>query len=185
MSLLPTLAPASLRTERLLLRPYVLSDAPAFFALLNAERYRLEPAFPRRVTSVRTLADAERTLRTFHDNWRQRRLLVWGIWNSTATCYLGDISLQPDSPRIRSGEIGYYLAAAAEGFGYAREALRAVVDYAFEQLEARQLTLRCRAANVRSQATAEAIGFRRAADIDASIWHYTLSRTSYLGHAAF
>ncbi|AYA38530.1 N-acetyltransferase [Hymenobacter oligotrophus] len=177
MSLLPTLTPASLRTERLLLRPYQPTDAAVFYALLNAERRRLEPAFPRRVASVRTLADAERTLRTFAENWRHRRLLVWGIWNSTATCYLGDISLQPDSPRIRAGEIGYYLAAAAEGFGYAREALRAVVEYAFEHLDARALTLRCRPSNVRSQATAEAIGFRRAADTDAGVWHYALART--------
>ncbi|OON67976.1 GNAT family N-acetyltransferase [Hymenobacter sp. CRA2] len=177
MSLLPTLAPATLRTARLLLRPYRLTDTPDFYALLHAEAPRLEPAFPRRVAAVRSYADAEQALRTFGEQWRQRRLLVWGIWHAETGQYLGDISLQPDAPRIRAGEIGYYLAAAAEGYGYAREALGAVVQYAFADLEARRLTLRCRPENVRSQATAEALGFRRDGADEPGIWHYALRRS--------
>ncbi|GAB3836416.1 GNAT family N-acetyltransferase [Hymenobacter jeollabukensis] len=176
MTLLPLLAPTPLRTARLLLRPYLLTDASAFFALLDAEAARLQPAFPRRVAAVRTYADAEQQLRLFTEQWRQRRLLVWGIWQLGTGQYLGDISLQPDSPRIRTGEIGYYLAAAAEGQGYAREALAAVVDFAFAMLHARQLTLRCRPDNQRSQATAEALGFQRTGIDEPGIWHYTLSR---------
>lgn len=177
MSLLPTLAPAQLRTARLLLRPYLPADAPAFFGLLEAEAARLQPAFPRRVAAARTYADAELLLRTFGQQWRQRRLLVWGIWQAETGHYLGDISLQPESPRIRSGEIGYYLAAGAEGRGYAREALAAVVGYAFDTLHARSLSLRCRPENVRSQATAEALGFRRGGPEEPGIWHYALQRS--------
>ncbi|MCC3157620.1 GNAT family N-acetyltransferase [Hymenobacter sp. 15J16-1T3B] len=177
MSLLPLLAPATLRTARLLLRPYLLTDAPVFFALLEAEAERLQPAFPRRVAAVRTYADAEQQLRLFHEQWRQRRLLVWGIWQLGSGQYLGDISLQPDAPRIKTGEVGYYLAASAEGQGFAREALAAVVDFSFAVLHTRQLTLRCRPDNQRSQATAEALGFRRDAAADEpSVWHYVLSR---------
>ncbi|WP_165822117.1 GNAT family N-acetyltransferase [Hymenobacter edaphi] len=177
MTLLPTLPPTPLRTARLLLRPYLLTDAPAFFALLDAEAERLQPAFPRRVASVRTYADAEQQLRLFTEQWRQRRLLVWGIWQLGTGQYLGDISLQPDSPRIHTGEIGYYLAAAAEGQGYAREALAAVADYAFAVLHARRLTLRCRSDNQRSQATAEALGFRCEGPDEVGIWHYALTRS--------
>jgi RimJ/RimL family protein N-acetyltransferase len=177
MSLLPTLAPAPLRTARLLLRPYLLTDAPDFFALLHAEGPRLQPAFPRRVAAVRSYLDAELLLRTFAEQWRQRRLLVWGIWQAETGCYLGDISLQPDSPRMRHGEIGYYLAERAEGYGYAREALAAVVDFAFGPLGTRHLTLRCRPENQRSQATAEALGFRRTGNDEPGIWHYALNRS--------
>lgn len=176
MSLLPTLPPAPLRTARLLLRPYLLTDAPVFFALLSAEAERLQAAFPRRVAAVRSYADAEQQLRLFAEQWRQRRLLVWGIWQLETGQYLGDISLQPESPRIQTGEIGYYLAAAAEGQGYAREALAAVVRFAFEQLDTRLLTLRSRPDNHRSQATAAALGFRRVGPEEPGIWHYVLQR---------
>jgi RimJ/RimL family protein N-acetyltransferase len=176
MPLLPALAPATLRTNRLLLRPYLLADAPPFFALLSAEANRLQAAFPRRVAGSRTLAEAEQTLRTFGEQWRQRRLLVWGIWHHETNAYLGDISLQPDTPRCRVGEVGYYLAAHAEGQGYAREALSAVVAFAFDELDAQLLTLRCRPENQRSQATAEALNFRREAHVEPGIWHYTLRR---------
>ncbi|WP_460577291.1 GNAT family N-acetyltransferase [Hymenobacter coalescens] len=173
------LPPAPLRTARLLLRPYAPADAPDFYALLAAEGPRLEPAFPRRVAAVRTLADAERTLQTFAGQWGQRRLLVWGIWHRASGHYLGDISLQPDTPRIRGGEIGYYLGAGAEGQGYAREALGAVVDFAFAHLGTRLLTLRCRPENVRSQATAVALGFQRTGPEEPGIWHYALQRTDF------
>lgn len=177
MTLLPTLPPAPLRTARLLLRPYLPADAPAFFALLDAEAARLETAFPRRVAGARTLADAQRTIRTFAGQWSQSRLLVWGIWQQSSGQYLGDISLQPDTPRIRVGEIGYYLAARAEGQGYAREALEAVVRFAFDRLDTHLLTLRCHPDNARSQATAEAQGFRRGGPEEPGIWHYALSRS--------
>ncbi|KAA9338575.1 GNAT family N-acetyltransferase [Hymenobacter busanensis] len=176
--LLPVPPAAPITTARLLLRPYSPADAPAFFAVLDADRRRLQLAFPRRVAAVRTLADAQQTLYSYAANWRQRRLLVWGIWLRESGLYLGDISLQPDTARARIGEIGYYLARSAEGHGYAREALHAIVHYAFgPALDSRQLILRCRPDNARSQATAEAVGFRRSPQQgEPGIWQYELRR---------
>ncbi|WP_400193563.1 GNAT family N-acetyltransferase [Hymenobacter sp. B81] len=177
MPLLPVPPAAPLATPRLLLRPYGPADAPAFFALLDAERPRLQPAFPRRIAAVQTLTDAQQTLQGYAASWRQRRLLVWGIWAAQTQQYLGDISLQPDTPRAQTAEVGYYLAAAAEGRGYAREALRHLADYAFQQLGTQKLILRCRTENARSQRTAEAAGFQRLAQqVEPGVWQFEQSR---------
>jgi RimJ/RimL family protein N-acetyltransferase len=148
-------------TARLVLRPYQPTDEAAFFTVLDQNRRRLEPAFPTRVAAVQTSADATRVLVQFTQDWRTGRLYVFGIWHRETAAYLGDISLRPGWQEPLSAEIGYYLAAEAEGYGYAREALAAAVQFGFgEQLRAHHLTLRCRHDNPRSMAVAESAGFR-------------------------
>jgi len=162
-ALLPPVAPPTtpLRTARLTLRPYHPTDEADFFALLHQNRVRLQPAFPARVAAVQAPADARRVLAQFAQDWRTGRLYVLGIWETVTNAYLGDISLRPSRGTSVSIEIGYYLAAEAEGHGYAREALAAAVQFSFgEHLRAASLTLRCRRNNPRSMAVAEAVGFQ-------------------------
>lgn len=148
-------------TARLTLRPYQPTDEADFFAVLHHNRSRLQNAFPARVAAVQALPDAGRVLRQFSQDWQQGRLYVLGIWHTASGAYLGDISLRPSWGALVSAEIGYYLAAEAEGYGYAREALAAAVQFGFEApVLAQTLTLRCRPTNPRSMAVAEYVGFR-------------------------
>ncbi|MET4076674.1 GNAT family N-acetyltransferase [Hymenobacter sp. UYCo722] len=148
---------APLHTERLCLRPYEPADADAFFALLHADRPRFKPSFPDRLQAVRTITDAYAALRTFADDWRTGRFYVFGIWHRASADYVGDICLMPQQKS--QAEIGYYLAAAAEGQGFAREALGAITDFGFELVGSRRLLVRCYHDNVRGQAVARAMGF--------------------------
>ena len=149
---------APLLTARLCLRPYDPADADAFFELLNADRPRFLPSFPDRLRAVRALADAPMALRAFAEDWRTGRFYVFGIWHRANGDYLGDICLMPQARG--QAEIGYYLAAVAEGRGYAREALAAVVGFGLTTVGSRRLLVRCYADNVRGQAVARAVGFR-------------------------
>ena len=79
-----------------------------------------------------------------------------GIWQRETRAYLGDICLMPQQGQ---SEIGYYLAAGAEGQGYAREALGALCTFGFAHLRARRLLIRCFADNLRGQQVAQALGF--------------------------
>ena len=148
---------APLYTARLCLRPYEPADADDFFALLDTDRSRFQPSFPDRLQAVRSPADAHVALRTFADDWRTGRFYVFGIWHRARGEYVGDICLMPQHKG--QAEIGYYLAAAAEGQGFAREALAAVTDFGFEAVGSQRLLVRCFQANVRGQAVAQAAGF--------------------------
>jgi RimJ/RimL family protein N-acetyltransferase len=149
-------------TPHLVLRPYEAVDAEAFFTVLDSGRQRLQRAFPTRVATVQTLADARRVLASFQQDWHTGRLYVLGIWHRETGAYLGDISLKPTWGAAVTAEIGYYLAAEAEGYGYAREALAAAVHFGFHSaLAATRLDIRCRADNPRSCAVAESAGFRQ------------------------
>ena len=149
---------APLYTERLCLRPYEPADADVFFALLHADRPRFKPSFPDRLQAVNSAADAQETLRTFVDDWRTGRFYVLGIWHRASGEYVGDICLMPQ--QTGQAEIGYYLAAAAEGQGFAREALAAITGFGFEQVGRQRLLVRCYASNLRGQAVARAVGFQ-------------------------
>ena len=147
-----------LETVRLYLRPYEASDAAAFFTVLDQSRTRLELSFPDRLRAVPSLAAAAGQLATFAQDWRTGRFYVFGIWHRESQAYLGDICLMPQCEG--QAEIGYYLAEGAEGQGYAREALGAIVQFGFEQVRAARLLIRCFADNARAQQVALAHGFR-------------------------
>ncbi|TGE10103.1 GNAT family N-acetyltransferase [Hymenobacter fodinae] len=157
----PLRAPAHtpLLSARLTLRPYLPSDQAAFFQVIDEDRPRLRPAFPNREASVQHLPDAATVLAMFAQDWQAGRLYVFGIWHTQTQAYLGDISLKPNWTTPISAEIGYYLSAAAEGHGYAREALAAIVPFGFTTLRAERLLIRCRADNPRSCAVAESAAF--------------------------
>ena len=147
-----------LLTPRLCLRPYEPTDAPDFFALIEGDRDRLRPSFPDRLQAVRVPPDALAALQAFADDWLTGRFYVFGLWHRTTNAYLGDICLMPQAKG--QAEIGYYLATAAEGHGYAREALTAVVRFGFRAVGSQRLLIRCFADNERGQAVARAAGFQ-------------------------
>ncbi|MBT2556217.1 GNAT family N-acetyltransferase [Hymenobacter sp. ISL-91] len=147
-------------TPRLLLRPYLPQDAAEFFALIADNRLRLRPSFPAREAAASSAEASARLLTQFGRDWRIGRLYVLGIWHRPSGRYLGDISLKPSWSSPVTLEIGYYLAADAEGQGYAREALAAAAAFGFETLGAARLLIRCLPDNPRSVAVAEALGFR-------------------------
>jgi ribosomal-protein-alanine N-acetyltransferase len=164
----PALPRTPLLTARLLLRPYEPADAPAFAALLLANQVRIQVSFPERVRAVQTPEGALASVQNFMHDWRTGRFYVLGIWQRETGHYLGDICLLPHPPT--GGEIGYYLAAEAEGQGYAREALEAVVALGFETLGLVSLTVRCYVSNERAQAVARAIGFQEEVPPPKSFW---------------
>ena len=166
---LPIMLPrAPLLTSRLCLRPYEPADAGAFFKLLDDERTRFQASFPDRLQTVRAPVDAHAALRDFANDWQTGRFYVFGIWHRATTAYLGDICLMPQNRG--QAEIGYYLAAAAEGQGYAREALAAVVGFGFGAVGSQRLLIRCYANNERGQVVARALGFQLESPPKRPLW---------------
>ncbi|OGX81777.1 GNAT family N-acetyltransferase [Hymenobacter glacialis] len=157
-----------LLTFRLCLRPYELADAPAFFELIDGDRARFRTSFPDRLLAVSTLRDATRALQAFADDWESGRFYVFGMWHRLSAAYLGDICLMPQTKG--QAEIGYYLAAAAEGQGFAREALAAVVGFGFGAVGSQRLLIRCYADNERGQAVARSAGFQSEAPPKRTVW---------------
>lgn len=146
-------------TERLIIRPLVIEDRDPFFA------YRSDPEVacyqgwaPPTLESVEDFLRAmEEVIPDTPDTWFQV-----GMCLREENRLIGDIGLHflPDGAQI---EIGYSLARAYWGCGYAVEGLTAVLNYCFGQLNKHRLTASVDPENQRSIALLERLGLRREA----------------------
>ena len=113
-----------LSTSRLRLRQLILADAGALFA------YRSLPEVAR-YQSWQPMSRDE--AETFLRGSEETRLFQSGCWFQIAVCLpsgelIGDVGVHfdPDGAQI---ELGYTLSPAYQGFGYAREAVSALLDF--------------------------------------------------------
>jgi ribosomal-protein-serine acetyltransferase len=147
-----------LRGERVLVRPYRESDAQALFEAMNESRDHLRPWMP--------FADAHQTIDESR-NWIIHQMALWllrddlvlSIWEQSTGRYLGGTGLHPHDWGIGYFEIGYWVRASAEGYGYVTEAIRLLTDYALDTLKAKRLEIRCDELNVRSAAVPKRLGY--------------------------
>ena len=163
-SVYPTLIPVveELRGPRVVLRCHRASDAADLFAALEASRERLAPwlHFP---DPLQTVEAARDWLIRREAHWLLREALSYAIRHGETDDYLGNVELHHIEWDRRLFWLGYWLRDGAEGHGYMSEAVRIVTDYAFNDLAANKVALRCDARNTRSAAVAERLGFVREA----------------------
>ncbi len=155
-----------LQTERLLLRPLRESDMPAFAA------YRADPEVSRYQSWIGCSEEEARSLLE-----EQRRTVAFapGTWLQLAMELQGGGALVGDCAvhvleDARLAEIGFTLAPAHQGRGYATEAVRAVLDHLFAAREAHRVSAVVDARNAPSVALLERVGMRREAHFVRAAW---------------
>src|SRR5262249_32773020 len=130
---------------------------PALFRLIDADRGRLGRWLPW-VEETRTEEDTVRFIADAADERRRRRSLVVGIVVDGALA--GTLGLHYLDWFDRSGELGYWIAAPAEGRGYVTRAARCMLDVAFGTAGLHRVVIRCAIDSDRSRRVAERLGFR-------------------------
>jgi RimJ/RimL family protein N-acetyltransferase len=146
-----------LRTPRLELRPWRAADR-APLAALNADPEVME-FMPRRLTQAESeelAASAQRVL-------EQRGWGLWALATYPQQEFLGFVGLNPVSfaaPFTPCTEVLWRLKRAAWGHGYATEAARACLDFAFATLALPEMVAFTVPANRRSRAVMERLGMR-------------------------
>ena len=156
----PTLIPLpdELRSARLVIRPYRPDDAAAVFAAIDESRELLGPWLPW-VHSHRDADDTRDFCTRAAAGWLLRSSLDLGIFAARDGMYLGGTGIPRLDWRARTFEVGYWLRGAATGKGYVGEAVRLLARFAFEELVANRLEIRCDALNERSKHVPERLGF--------------------------
>ena len=147
----PVLAAPVLTTARLRLRAPQREEALLIAALANDRRIAENTA---RIPHPYTLADAERFLRYLEESETETAFAI-----TRADDVLIGICGLMMKPR-KTPEIGYWLGVPYWGHGYATEAARAVIDYAFEDLGLERLEAGARVSNPASRRVLEKCGFQ-------------------------
>src|SRR5262245_49725514 len=127
-------------TSRLVLREFVLEDWPAVLA------YQSEPEYLRYYHwTERTADDVQAFVQRFldwqHDDPRYRYQLAVTFQETGEL--IGNCGLRLEHPGAMEGDIGYELAPAHWGNGYATEAARSMVAFGFEELRLHRIWAGC------------------------------------------
>jgi RimJ/RimL family protein N-acetyltransferase len=145
----------SLESDRLLLRAWRDEDLPAF-AALNADPQVMR-YFPAPLTVEQSYAQADKIRQFMQQNG-------WGLWaveEKDGAPFIGFVGLAipaEDLPCSPCVEIGWRLAAVHWGKGYATEAARTALRYAFEQLNLAEVVSFTAETNQPSSRVMERIG---------------------------
>jgi ribosomal-protein-alanine N-acetyltransferase len=143
------------QTERLLLRRLTLDDADAIFAVIG------DPVAMQYYTQTFTRDDAvqwiERNMRRYeNDGYGLLAMVLKSTGEVIGDCGIAKQDVE-GAPLL---EVGYHLRRDQWGHGYATEAARASMEYAFRELGAEQVVSLIRPENVPSRNVAERNGMR-------------------------
>jgi [ribosomal protein S5]-alanine N-acetyltransferase len=145
----------SLATPSLDLRPFADGDAEAMHRIYS------DPVVMRYVATgpAANLAATQRLLHDYEVHQRSHGFSFWGVVERASGMLIGDAGLY----RTPAGEVelGYTLAVAAWGRGYANEAATAWLEAAFGPLGISEVIALAEPANVASLRVLEKAGMRR------------------------
>ena len=147
----------TLHTERLRLRPFDDTDAIDIFALQSNAyvlRYWDAPPWSERVRADQFIA----ACRQMEEEGTGARLAVDRV---SDWAFIGWCTLSRWNPDYRSASLGYCFDAAAWGYGYATEAVGALLRWAFETLDLNRVQAETDTRNVASARLLEKLGFVR------------------------
>ena len=157
-----------LRTDRLLLRPFAADDLGALHAIHSDEAV------------VRWLYNDPRTLNETRELLERKiagaALRAEGDWLGAAVTLpdtgdlVGDLSLFWASETHRQGELGFVVHPLHQGHGYAAEASRPMLAFAFEELGLHRVVGRLEPRNTPSARVLEKLGMRREAHLVENEW---------------
>jgi RimJ/RimL family protein N-acetyltransferase len=145
----------TLTTERLVMRAWRDDDCPAYAAMTA------DPEVMRFLGGPLDEMDTWRQMAVFVGHWELRGYGLWAVEREGEL--IGRVGLlQPHGwPGL---EVGWLLARHAWGHGYATEAARAAVEYAWSELGAHELISLITPGNTASQRVAQRLGMRPGED---------------------
>lgn len=150
--------PEQFETERLVIRAPRPGDGEAVYNAIMASLEELKPWMPF-AHMKQTVQDVESNIREAHINFLSRKDLRLLVFLKETDELVASSGLHRIDWSIRKFEIGYWIDTRFSGKGYMTEAVQAIEDFAFQELKARRVEIRCDSRNERSRAVAERLGF--------------------------
>lgn len=119
-----------LETDRLILRPLELEDAPAIQRLVSVREIA---ATTLNIPHPYPEGAAEAFIKTSHEHRDQGTAYTFGIVRTADSAFLGSIGLRVKREYERA-ELGYWIGVPYWNQGYTTEAARRMIDFGFSYL---------------------------------------------------
>ena len=154
--------PESFETERLLLRPFSIADAPQLHEALveSIDQLRENLWFLPWVAEQQTIQSAEARCRKAQGNFLLRLDLPYLVFERTSGRLVASAGLHRTDWALPKTEVGYWVRTSQLGKGYATEAVNALTSWALQGLRAKRVELVTDELNFGSRAVALRCGFQ-------------------------
>ena len=145
----------SLETPRLILRRITKKDASDMF------EYSRNPEVSKYLTwsAHEDRAYTASYIKFLIKKYRSGEYFDWGIEIKDSGKFIGTCGFSVFDATNKKAELGYVLNPLFQGFGYAEEAVKAVIDYSFGTLELHRLEARVMEGNLSSEKLLKKCGF--------------------------
>ncbi len=163
--------PIKIYSQRLCLREYRKGDLDAHHAVIsNAETMYYMPAVQTH-SYEQSAANLNAAIKAAHAAERRQVFLV--IADKDDERYLGGIGYEVvyQCSAGKQVEIGYFLDDRWQGKGYATEALRSLIDFAFKEDDVYRINGTCMVDNIASARVMEKCGMAREGELVDIEWH--------------
>ena len=172
-----------IETDRLLLRPMTQADASDLFQMRSDQRMHIYTDSK----PDESLEETQAYIDKMNQGINEEKWLIWAIELSSTHQVIGSISIWNFSETLKTGELGYGIAPDFQGKGYMKEALLAVVEFAFEVLNMDTLEAFTEEENRISKKLLETCQFKKSGSVEdpgyysSKTYHmdiYNLSKTA-------
>ena len=150
--------PEEFETERLLIRMPHPRDGKAVHEAIEASRNELKPWLPF-AQKEQSAEDVEVNIRNAYIAFMKREDLRLLIYLKETGEFIASSGLHRIDWSIPKFEIGYWIDSRHSGKGYMTEAVKGITNFAFEELKARRIEIKCDENNIKSRAVPERLGY--------------------------
>jgi RimJ/RimL family protein N-acetyltransferase len=186
--------PYRIVTQRLVVRCYEPSDAPAVKEAVDASLDHLRPWMPWAHEEPQTVEQKVELLRTFRGQFDLGQNFVYGLFSADESQLVGGSGFH-----LRVGddafEIGYWIRASEDGKGLATESTAALTRVGFEVCEVDRIEIHVEPANEKSARIPQKLGYVEEARLQRRLYPvpggeprdtivYTMFRSDYPGTPA-
>lgn len=150
--------PTEFTTERLLIRMPLPGDGKIVHEAIVASRNELKAWLPF-AQKEQTEEETEINIRGSHLEFLKREDLRLLVFHKDTGEFIASSGLHRINWKVRKFEIGYWIDTRQSGKGYMTEAVEGITNFAFTDLQAARVEIRCDTENIKSRAVAERLGF--------------------------
>ncbi len=147
-----------IETERLILRKPVPEDIPAWFKMRSNEenmRYIGRPP-------AKDISEVASLFQLVIADIEANKHIGWVVAEkSKASGFVGMIGFHRIKPEHHRAEVGYMIEKEYQGKGYAAEAVRAIIKYAFNEMKIHSIEADIDKDNIASERLLQKLGFRK------------------------
>lgn len=143
-----------LKTERLTLRPFSLTDAPSLHELINQWEIAYNTA---NIPHPYPEGLAENYILATNEKWLTAETLTFAVICGSELVGCTNLSVRHSQSRA---ELGYWIGKAYWGRGYATESARRLVEFGFEKMKLNRVFASCFSRNTASAKVMQNVGMQ-------------------------